>query len=86
MKTIFYTLFLGWTAILMSCSERVFEPKYAENPWIDDYSGISDMVDYKQWGTYNVHDPSCLLIGDTYYMYSTDAMDKSLIEDSVKLV
>lgn len=82
MKTIFYTLFLGWTAILMSCSERVFEPKHAENPWIDDYSGISDMADYKQWGTYNVHDPSCLLIGDTYYMYSTNAIYR---EDSTAI-
>ncbi len=25
-------------------------------------------------GTYNVHDPACKKIGDTYYMYSTDAI------------
>lgn len=50
MKTIFRTLFLGWIAILMSCLERVFEPKYTENPWIDDFSNISAMTDYKQFG------------------------------------
>lgn len=32
------------------------------------------MEDYRQWGTYNVHDPSCRKIGDYYYMYSTDAI------------
>ncbi|MDR3056682.1 MAG: arabinan endo-1,5-alpha-L-arabinosidase [Prevotella sp.] len=82
MKTIFYTLILGWTAVLISCSQKSFEPKYTENPWIDDYTVMSAMKDYKQWGTYNVHDPSCLLIGDTYYMYSTDAIYK---EDSVAI-
>jgi len=44
------------------------------NPWKDDYSDISGMEHYKSWGTYNVHDPSCLKIGETYYMYSTDAI------------
>ena len=32
------------------------------------------MEDYLQWGTYNVHDPSCRKLGDYYYMYSTDAI------------
>ena len=39
---------------------------------------------YKGWGTYNVHDPACKKIGDTYYMYSTDAIfgeDKKRAED-----
>nr|WP_255489766.1 arabinan endo-1,5-alpha-L-arabinosidase [Dysgonomonas sp. 25] len=63
----------------MSCSQKPFEPVANKNPWVDDYSEQSGMRDYQQWGTYNVHDPSCLLIGDTYYMYSTDAIYK---EDS----
>lgn len=50
------------------------EPTPKENPWPDDYSGISAMENWKKWGTYNVHDPSCRKIGDTYYMYSTDAI------------
>ena len=61
---------------LMSCSQRPFEPVDNTNPWLDDYSVMSGMKDYKQWGTYNVHDPSCLLVDDTYYMYSTDAISK----------
>jgi len=44
------------------------------NPWPDDYTSISSMENYKLWGTYNVHDPYCLKVGDTYYMYSTDAI------------
>lgn len=40
----------------------------------DDYSAITDIQHYKKWGTYNVHDPSVIKEGDTYYMYSTDAI------------
>lgn len=32
------------------------------------------MDNYRSWGTYNVHDPSCRKLGDYYYMYSTDAI------------
>lgn len=32
------------------------------------------MEHYKEWGTYNVHDPACLKVGDYYYVYSTDAI------------
>ncbi len=49
-------------------------PLFSPNPWKDDYREISGLDNYKSWGTYNVHDPSCLKIGDTYYMYSTDAI------------
>ena len=82
MKTIFNILILGYCVFLVACSPKPFQLKPNSNPWIDDYSGISEMKDYKQWSTYNVHDPSCLLIGDTYYMYSTDAIYK---EDSVSI-
>lgn len=82
MKTIFNILILGYCVFLVACSQKSFEPKSNPNPWADDYSSISDMEDYKKWGTYNVHDPSCLLIGDTYYMYSTDAIYK---EDSAAI-
>jgi arabinan endo-1,5-alpha-L-arabinosidase len=40
----------------------------------DDYSALTDIQHYKEWGTYNVHDPSVIKAGDTYYMYSTDAI------------
>jgi arabinan endo-1,5-alpha-L-arabinosidase len=32
------------------------------------------MENYREWGTYNVHDPACKKFGEYYYMYSTDAI------------
>jgi len=32
------------------------------------------MEHYKEWGTYNVHDPAIKKFGDYYYLYSTDAI------------
>jgi len=49
-------------------------PVKSSNPWMDDYREISSIENYKSWGTYNIHDPAVLRIGDTYYMYSTDAI------------
>jgi arabinan endo-1,5-alpha-L-arabinosidase len=40
----------------------------------DDYSDIWELKNYKQWGPYNVHDPSCIKSGEYYYLYSTDAI------------
>lgn len=51
-----------------------FRPEAKANPWTDDYSHLTSMESWKDWGTYNVHDPSCRKVGDTYYMYSTDAI------------
>jgi len=82
MKNIFNTLFIGYCTLIVSCSQKSFESVHNSNPWVDDYTEVSAMEDYKQWGTYNVHDPSCLLIGDTYYMYSTDAIYR---EDSTAI-
>lgn len=82
MKLILNTFLAGCMALLVSCSTESFTPVASPNPWSDDYSGISQMKNFGQWGTYNVHDPSCLLIGDTYYMYSTDAIYR---EDSAAI-
>lgn len=61
--------------VLVSCSApTAFVPVPSPNPWADDYTALSSMENYKQWGTYNVHDPACKKIGDTYYLYSTDAI------------
>ena len=61
--------------VLASCSApTAFVPVPSPNPWADDYTALSSMENYKQWGTYNVHDPACKKIGDTYYLYSTDAI------------
>lgn len=46
--------------ILVSCSApTAFVPVPSPNPWADDYTALSSMENYKQWGTYNVHDPAC---------------------------
>jgi arabinan endo-1,5-alpha-L-arabinosidase len=46
-----------------------FDPKIA-----DDYSAISNFSNYEKWGTYNVHDPSGIKVGNYYYVYNTDVM------------
>lgn len=74
MKTLVNILIAGCFIFFASCTQKSFEPVSEPNPWKDDYSAVSKMKDYKEWGTYNVHDPSCKLFGDTYYMYSTDAI------------
>ncbi|WP_373798621.1 family 43 glycosylhydrolase, partial [Bacteroides heparinolyticus] len=51
-----------------------FAPMPFPNPWADDYTPFFSMENYRSWGTYNVHDPSCRKLGDYYYMYSTDAI------------
>lgn len=66
----FFIVFL----LLVSCAKRPFTPAPAANPWADDYAAISGIENYRKWGVYNVHDPECKLLGDWYYMYSTDAV------------
>lgn len=62
-------------ACLSACGRpAVFSPRPSPNPWEDDYRSVAGMENYKKWGTYNVHDPSCKKFGDYYYMYSTDAI------------
>jgi alpha-N-arabinofuranosidase len=66
-------------------SAAALVPEPAPNPWPDDYTGVSAMKEYKRWGTYNVHDPACILVGDTYYAYSTDAifrMDSAAVKQA----
>jgi arabinan endo-1,5-alpha-L-arabinosidase len=64
----------GLFLVLCSFSLSAIYPVKSANPWKDDYRDIASLENYRSWGTYNVHDPSCLKIGDTYYMYSTDAI------------
>jgi arabinan endo-1,5-alpha-L-arabinosidase len=72
-QSAFFALTL--TALCSACSSSsVFKPYAAANPWTDDYSAVIPMEHSAEWGTYNVHDPSCRKVGDTYYMYSTDAI------------
>jgi Beta-xylosidase len=61
--------------MIFSCkSSEPLRITSCSNPWPDDYTSVSGMENYQKWGTYNVHDPACKKFGDTYYMYSTDAI------------
>lgn len=53
-------------------TEQAAAPSGPDYP--DDYSSLTDIQHYRQWGPYNVHDPSVIKAGDNYYMYSTDAI------------
>lgn len=63
-----------FVAAFSSCAETAFRPMPAPNPWADDYRAVSSIDNNDKWGTYNVHDPAVCLVGDTFYMYSTDAI------------
>lgn len=63
-----------FVAAFSSCAETAFRPMPAPNPWADDYRTVSSIDNNDKWGTYNVHDPAVCLVGDTFYMYSTDAI------------
>ncbi|MDR1762806.1 MAG: arabinan endo-1,5-alpha-L-arabinosidase [Dysgonamonadaceae bacterium] len=68
------TAFFIVLPLFASCSKSIFTPSPSANPWADDYSSISSIENYRQWGVYNVHDPECKRLGGWYYMYSTDAV------------
>ncbi len=73
MKNILLALVTG--CLFVSCGgPAAFIPSHSPNPWADDYHAIAQMENYQRWGVYNVHDPSCRKVGDSYYMYSTDAI------------
>lgn len=74
MKNLFLPVLLVAGSFFVSCTSAVFTPTPSANPWDDNYLSVAKMEDYRQWGTYNVHDPSCRKLGDYYYMYSTDAI------------
>lgn len=63
------------SVVLCSChTTDTFAPIPTPNPWGDNYQEVAAMEHYKEWGVYNVHDPACRKVGDTYYAYSTDAI------------
>jgi len=70
----FFAVFLLFSFLVSNAGSPVFKPTHSSNPWKDDYRDLSKIENYKSWGTYNVHDPSCKKIGDYFYMYSTDAI------------
>lgn len=59
---------------ITACASDRFTPVESPNPWQDDYTEFAVVDRQDKWGTYNVHDPAVTRVGDTYYMYSTDAI------------
>ncbi len=82
MKKLLYVAFCVVATLLAGCKPAVFSPVASPNPWADDYSAVSSMENYRLWGTYNVHDPSCRKLDDYYYMYSTDAIFRENREEA----
>lgn len=70
--------FLCMLLLGMSCKETKL-------PYVDDYSSLTGLEYRSQWGTYNVHDPSCKKFGEYYYAYSTDAIFGNTSADALKL-
>ena len=70
MKNLFLPVFLIAGSLFASCTSAVFKPIPSANPWDDNYLSVAKMENYRQWGTYNVHDPSCRKLGDYYYCTS----------------
>ena len=73
-KVAVFTTFLLYSLSITFAGHPAFVPTHSPNPWKDDYRDLAKMENYRQWGAYNVHDPSCRKIGDYFYMYSTDAI------------
>lgn len=46
---------------------------YTAPTYADDYSSVSSYVNRLRWNLGNVHDPTIVKCGDTWYMYGTDA-------------
>ena len=76
MKTLQYSLLLCTLSgmAITACASDRFTPVESPNPWQDDYTEFAVVDRQDKWGTYNVHDPAVTRVGDTYYMYSTDAI------------
>jgi arabinan endo-1,5-alpha-L-arabinosidase len=76
MKTQFHFHRFFGIAILSLFMTHCGSERVDYNPGIsDDYSHLTDIHHYRQWGVYNVHDPSCIKADDGYfYLYSTDAI------------
>ncbi|GAO43866.1 arabinan endo-1,5-alpha-L-arabinosidase [Flavihumibacter petaseus] len=49
------------------------QPVFDINSISDTYESLAPFANYLHWGSYNVHDPSVIKVGEYYYCYSTDA-------------
>ncbi len=65
------TLFI--VGLLTFACQNPTNNKVKKNPYQDDYTAIASLKHRQEWNAANVHDPTCIKEGDTYYIYSTDA-------------
>nr|WP_321452883.1 family 43 glycosylhydrolase [uncultured Carboxylicivirga sp.] len=72
MRYIPYSLILVVAIVLHSCTPNV-QKEERKNPYTDDYTKIASLSHRHEWNAANVHDPSCIKVGDTYYVYATGA-------------
>jgi arabinan endo-1,5-alpha-L-arabinosidase len=63
------------------------EPKanYTVDNITDTYYDVAGAENVYQWGPYNVHDPSIIKVGDTYYCYNTDVSFGSEIRPGIQI-
>ena len=101
MKTLFqyivYSFFTAGLLMNVSCKEEEWMP---ESTFVDEsgegeasnfdaitdtYADVYPLSYMKMWGYRNVHDPSILKIGDTYYCYSTDAAYGVTVQPGIQI-
>ncbi len=82
-QSILCSLLCG-SMLIWACSKTSVEPDpnttttppttntFDINSIKDSYSDVAAASNYLRWGPYNVHDPSIIKEGDTYYCYNTD--------------
>jgi len=60
-------------------------PVYTVDNIMDTYSGVAGEENALQWGPYNVHDPSIIKVGETYYCYNTDVSFGSEVRPGIQI-
>src|SRR6056300_275848 len=50
----------------------------------DTYYDVAGVQNVRDWGPYNVHDPSVIKVGDTYYCYNTDVSFGSAVRPGIQ--
>ena len=54
--------------LCIGCRNNTISSELKGPDYSDNYSNIWEPKNYKQWGPYNVHDPSWIKAGDYYYL------------------
>lgn len=60
-------------------------PIYTVENINDTYYDVAGEANASQWGPYNVHDPSIIKVGDTYWCYNTDVSFGSEVRPGIQI-